>query len=85
MSLCVANSVCSASHQLVESETTARTTQHQCEERGIAFHRISPALDDIIVASETSNNKLCHMVVSARAKCREQIAQIALTLTNSAN
>ena len=67
----------------MESETTARTTQHQCEERGIEFHRISPALDDIFVASETSNEKLCHMVVSARAKSRAQIGHIAQTLTNA--
>ena len=45
--------------------------------------RVSPALDDIIVASEKSNDKLCHMVVSARAKCRVQIAQIAQTLNNT--
>jgi hypothetical protein len=70
------------SNALVESETTARTTQHQCEERGIAFHRISPTHGDIIVASETSNEKLCHMVVSARAKSTAQIGHIAQTLTN---
>ena len=64
----------------MESETVARTTQTQCRERGIKFYRISPALDENIVASETSNEKLCQMVVSARAKCKHQIQEIAKTL-----
>ena len=62
--------------QFVESEEVAHTTQTECRERGIKFYRISPALDENIVASETSNEKLCHMVVIARAKCKHQIKEI---------
>ena len=67
--------------QLVESETVAHTTESQCRERGIVFYRVSPKLDDIIAASETSNEKLCHMVVCTWARCRQQIAEIVRTLT----
>ena len=68
--------------QLVESEMVAHTSEMQCRERGIAFYRVSPALDDIIAASETSNEKLCHMVVCTRVRCKGQITEIARTLVH---
>ena len=66
--------------QLVESETVADATKMHCRERGIDFYRVSPDLDDIIAAGETSNDKLTHMVVSARGRCRGQIAEIGRKL-----
>ena len=64
----------------MDSETVANTTQCQCRERGIRFYRVSTTHDEIIVASETSKKKLCHMVVSARAKSKQQIKEIAKAL-----
>ena len=68
--------------QLVESEMIAQNVQTQCRERGITFYRISPALDEKIFTTEMNNKYLCHMVVSARAKCKHQIEEITKILTS---
>ena len=45
----------------------ADNSRSRCEKQGIPFYRFSPLLDEVIKLSETDDEKLCGMILKAKA------------------